>query len=228
MSVTRAITVNLLAPALVLSADPAAALLDAGGAISITLDVTASGALAGDVDLALLGAPLGLEARFIPGSVAPGTSATLVLSDTALLQGGDYELTVVASSGAIAQQLPLALSVNKPGFALWSDFETLVIRPGELAIFPLDLTGLDWTPPISLTFATSDIIPGGVLDLSLTPDGPAQTSLDLLAPATAFLRARGRDHHASRKLRGACAGDIRWPRADAAAAVAGGGSRGGR
>ena len=190
VSVTSAITVSLLAPALMLSADPAAVLLDAGGTISITLDVTASSALAGGVDLALPGAPLGLEARFIPGSVAPGTSATLVLSDTALLQGGDYELMVGASSGAITQQLPLALSVYKPGFALWSDFVTLVIRPGEQAIFPLDLTGLDWTQPISLTLAVSDIIPGGVLDLSLTPDGPAQTSLDLLAPATAFLRAQ--------------------------------------
>ena len=190
ISVTRAITVNVQAPSLALAAHPAAVFLNAGETISITLDVTASGALADDVDLALLGAPLGLDVRFEPARLAAGGQATLILSDTLLLQGGDYELTVVASSGAVVQHLPLVVSVNKPGFALWSDFMALAIRPGEQAIFPLDVTGLDWTQPINLTFAASDVIPGGVLGLSLAPDGPAQTSLDLLAPATAYLRVQ--------------------------------------
>ncbi len=189
VSVTRTITVNVQAPALALMARPAAVFLAAGQTVSVTLDVAAHGVLADDVDLTLFGAPLGLGARFEPARLAPGGQATLILSDTSLLQGGYYELVVAAASAAIAQRLPLVLSVNKPGFDLWSEFVTLVIRPGERAIFPVELTGLDWAQPISLTVVPGQVITDSVLGLSLSPEGPLHAGLELMAPTTAYLRA---------------------------------------
>ena len=81
---------QILAPDFSIEPKPTPVLLRRGGTASIRVDTHALHGMTEAIHLSLEGAPLGLVYLFDPPDVLPGQSSTLTISDTALLQPGDY------------------------------------------------------------------------------------------------------------------------------------------
>ena len=107
-------------PALILAPDfgiepkPTPVLLRRGGTTFIRVDTHTLRGMTEAIHLSLEGAPLGLVHQFDPPDVLPGQSSTLTISDTALLQPGDYvaQIRGVSTLGVRTAALPITCHVN--------------------------------------------------------------------------------------------------------------------
>lgn len=126
---TATLTVTVLAPAggFTLALNPATLTITQGQADQTTVSITRTGGFAGDVTLALEGAPAGVTGAFVPNP-AGGAVSVLTVTVGAATAPGDYQLTVrgstpAASAGGLRtspqfaadQVVQLALTVNVAG-----------------------------------------------------------------------------------------------------------------
>lgn len=131
-------TVNLTvtaaaSPAISLTANPAAVNLVAGATATTSIGIARTGGFAGEVTLALEGAPAGLTGTF-SASPVPGTvfASVLTLSATAAVAPGTYNLTVRGTgTGVTAQTVSLSVTVAAaPGITLSTASTTLSLSAG--------------------------------------------------------------------------------------------------
>ncbi|MFN8446186.1 MAG: fibronectin type III domain-containing protein, partial [Caldilineaceae bacterium] len=162
--VSRQLTldVTIQRPSFTLSSNPNAVQLSQKGHAQVTLNTAALFGSNQALKLRLDNAPAGLDWSIQNPQVTPGQSATLLVSDTELLAGGVYSLTVLGDDGSNLVETTLRLTVNKPAFALTPGSERIVIVKGESITVPIQVgTLLGWNQPITLALESS-IIPSGV------------------------------------------------------------------
>ncbi|MCX6032114.1 MAG: DUF4397 domain-containing protein [Chloroflexi bacterium] len=165
ITVTASATVNVIAPTFDLAASPRVLTLAAGGVQTLTVTAAGHNGAAAPISLSLADAPLGLAYQFTPGAILPGGSASLVLSDTGLLQYGSYTPELIGVAGTQTARVPLRLSVIKPGLDLAAEPTHLIVQAGQGITLPVSLIGLDWSLPVSLT--VSGQITDGLVGLSV-------------------------------------------------------------
>ncbi len=100
-------------PAFQAAASSGALSITAGSSNSITVNVTVSGGFDAAVAFSLTGLPSGVSAVFAPATLsAPGAgSSVLRFTASSKIKAGVYSVTVSATSGAIRQQMPVAVTV---------------------------------------------------------------------------------------------------------------------
>jgi uncharacterized repeat protein (TIGR01451 family) len=167
---TAAVTVNVSAPYFELSASPKVLALTPGGVQTVTVAALGHHGAAAPIFLALEDMPLGLNYRFDPNPILPAASASLILTDTGILQYGDYTLGLVGVAGHQTVHVPLRLNVLKPGFALAAEPTRVIVQAGQGVTLPVGLAGLSWALPVTVT--VSGQITDGLAGLSPTPSGP--------------------------------------------------------
>lgn len=115
-------------PGYTLSATPAALSLTAGSNGTSAIAITRTAGFAGNVTLAVEGAPSGVTASFAPNP-ASGNTSTLTVNTTAATAPGTYNLTVRGTaSGQTDRTIVVALTVNAlPGV-------TVTLNPTSLSI----------------------------------------------------------------------------------------------
>ncbi len=115
-------------PAYTISATPAALTATVGGQATTTLTISKSGGFAGNIALALEGAPAGVSGVFAPNP-ATATTTTLTLSTTSAVALGAYNLTVRGTTAGLTDRtIVVALTVNAaPGV-------TVALAPPALSI----------------------------------------------------------------------------------------------
>jgi hypothetical protein len=77
--------------------------VQAGATATATVNITRTGGFAGNVGLAVSGAPAGLTVTVDPAS-APGNTAALTITAAANLAAGDYPITVTGTAAGLADQ----------------------------------------------------------------------------------------------------------------------------
>jgi len=187
ISRTLLIDVKVLEPGFALTAAPNAPELGQGKSVAVVIDTSAVNGLSDPIDLSLEGAPLGLVYTFSKTAVTPGASATLTLSDTELLADGPYELVVTGAAGLRTKTATVALTVNKPDFTLDTAEASQWVQPGEVIRFPISLSGLKWTQPVTLSLGDNGELAPAVVGLALTPDGTPTASVQATAPGKVYL-----------------------------------------
>ncbi len=114
------------------------------------------------IRLSLENVPNGLDYTVVNDLVVPGTTATLLLSDTQLLAHGTYVLTVVGDDGTTRSAQSLNLQVTKSGFSLTVLHDFVTVSQGERADYALQLVGRGgWSTPGTL-FVDAALIPEGI------------------------------------------------------------------
>lgn len=131
-------TVNLTvtaaaSPAISLTANPAAVNVVAGATATTSIGIARTGGFAGEVTLALEGAPAGLTGAF-SASPVPGTvfASVLTLTASAAVAPGTYNLTVRGTgTGVTAQTVSISVTVAAaPGITLSTASSTLSLSAG--------------------------------------------------------------------------------------------------
>jgi hypothetical protein len=128
LTVTAAAT-----PGISLTANPAAVNVVAGASATTSIGIARTGGFAGEVTLALEGAPAGLTGTF-SASTVPGTvfASVLTLNATAAVAPGTYNLTVRGTgTGVTAQTVNISVTVAAaPGITLSTAASTLSLSAG--------------------------------------------------------------------------------------------------
>lgn len=115
-------------PAYTLAAAPAAVAVVAGQSATSTLTVTKSGGFAGNVTLALEGAPAGVTGSFAPNP-ATATTSTLTINTTGAAVAGTFNLTIRGTAAGLTDRtIPLALTINAASGV------TVALTPATLSI----------------------------------------------------------------------------------------------
>ncbi len=187
ISRTLVIDVKVLEPGFGLAVVPNAPELGEGESVAVVIDTSAVNGLNDPIDLSLEGAPPGLLYSFSKTAVTPGASATLVLSDTELLADGQYELVVTGAAGLRTKTATVTLAVNKPDFTLDTPELSQWVQPGGVIRFPISLSGLKWTQPVTLSLGDNAELAPAVVGLALTPDGTPTATVQVTAPAQVYL-----------------------------------------
>ena len=102
---TLTLTVTAAAPVgnYTLAVEPNPVNVQAGGTATATVNIARTGGFAGNVGLAVSGAPAGLTVTVDPAS-APGNTATLSIAAAADLAAGDYPITVTGTVAGLTDQ----------------------------------------------------------------------------------------------------------------------------
>lgn len=188
-------TVNLTVtasatPAIAVAAAPAALSVQAGATGTSTVTLTRTGGFAGDVALALSGAPTGVTGAFAPASIAAGaTTSTLTLTVGAATAPGVYNLTVTGTgTGVTAATTTVALTVTAvPSIAITANPTTISLAAGATITSVITLARTNFTADVALaatnlpTGVTAAFSPatlsGGTLTSTLTLTAAANASL---------------------------------------------------
>ena len=196
-------TRTLEMPAMILAPDfgieprPTSALLRRGGTAVVQISTHALRGMTEPIHLSLENAPLGLVHRFDPPDIAPGESSSLVISDTALLQPGDYTTQIrgVSSLGVRTAALPISVTSTR------AIFLPLLLKPAPPSCSNVVLNGgfevnSAWTFPITGStagYTTAQAFSGarssrfgllpGMAAAVTQPDGPARIETNLLGEA---------------------------------------------
>lgn len=143
-------TVNLTVtasatPAFSLTATPAAATVTAGQSATASIGIARTGGFAGEVTLALEGAPAGMTGTFGTNPVGGTVFASiLTLSTTAAVAPGTYNLTVRGTGTSVTAQTT-AISVTvaaPPGITLATSPATLSLAAGGTTTATVTITRL--------------------------------------------------------------------------------------
>jgi hypothetical protein len=145
------------------------------------------------IGLSVKNAPVGLLWSLDQVSINPGESATLIITDTAVLASGLYPIEIRGDDGVLTATTTVTLTVSKPRFTLTATPSNLTVGAGKLATttFKLDLLALDgWTTPITLTIDSSAIPAPGMLGLRPNASTDALSNTLMVQPgSTAYLVA---------------------------------------
>jgi hypothetical protein len=164
---------------------PQSLTLTPGSSGSLQLTLTPQGGFTGTVNLGLVGAPSGVELNPTSLTVSTGpVSQTLTLSVGTGVAPGNYALKLRASSGSLAKEVDLALTVSAPpSFELTATPTSLSTRVGETAL-------------LTVTLTPREGFQGAVLVSLSAPDfaeaSPTQTAVNLVSgQASASFQVRG-------------------------------------
>ena len=104
---------NATAPNFTLSASPASRTVAQGSATTYTLTVTPSNGFAGNVTLSLEPLPTGVTATFNKNPIPNGSgTSTLTVTPTSSSTPGQYQLTIIGTSGSLSQGASVTLNVT--------------------------------------------------------------------------------------------------------------------
>jgi hypothetical protein len=190
----------ILAPDFDIEPNPRSALLRLGGTAVVQISTHALRGMTEPIHLSLDGAPLGLAYRFVPPDIAPGESSSLVISDTALLQPGDYTAQIRGASSLGVRTAPLPITVmSKRAIYL-----PLLLRYAPPPCADVVSNGgfeanAAWTFPITGStagYTSAQAFSGsrsarfgllpGMAAAATQPDGPARIETNLLGEAGAL------------------------------------------
>jgi uncharacterized repeat protein (TIGR01451 family) len=166
--------------------------LQEGQFASVPVSIRGENGFDAPVDLYLDNLPQGLLARLDPLKLRPGQPATLVLTDTSLLENGVYPLQVTGQNGLAVHTLDLSLAVNKPGIQLQAVGESrLLALPGETVSYTLRVSGSPgWTAPVQVKLGEFSQLPGASIGFITQPGGGLVTQAQVTAPADLSLVVR--------------------------------------
>ena len=190
----------ILAPDFSIAPQPSPVLLRRAGTAVIRVGTQALRGMTETIHLSLEGAPMGLAYRFEPADVSPGVSSSLVISDTTLLQPGEYlaHIRGVSLLGHRSAALPITVTATRAVYL------PLLIRPAPLPCTDAAANGgfelnAAWTFPITGStagYTTSQAHSGtrsarfgllpGMAAAAKQPDGPARIETNLLGETGAL------------------------------------------
>ncbi len=137
----------------------------AGARTVVRVNVAREGGFGGTVELAIEGAPSGLEATFAPARLPAGTtSSTLTLAPSATVPPGKYSMTVRARGEGVesAASLPFVVEPGAPlpGFALTPDDALVLVPAGGQRVVRMSVSRRGgFAAPVAMTYAG---VPTGV------------------------------------------------------------------
>lgn len=193
-ALTNTASVNLnvtAAPDFSISATPANLTLAAGGASqSFTIQAAAANGFTGPIAVALTGLPAGVAAMPATFMLTPGTPQQVSLNASSTAAAGNSNLTVSATSGSLAHEATVTLTVQTPS----PDF-SLSLNPSSISLpiggaaqqvnITANAVGA-FSSPVDLSITG---LPAGVTaspaSLTLTPGGAQTISLQASSSATA-------------------------------------------
>jgi hypothetical protein len=104
---------NATTPNFTLSASPASQTVAQGSATTYTLTVTPSNGFAGNVTLSLEPLPTGVTATFNKNPIPNGSgTSTLTVTPTSSTTPGQYQLTIIGTSGSLSQGAFVTMNVT--------------------------------------------------------------------------------------------------------------------
>ena len=138
---------------------------------------------AGSVNLAVTGLPSGVTASFAPNPTTGTSLLTLAASSTA--SRGQYNVTIVGTSGGLTESTTITLGVYASSFTL-TDYSSLSIGPGSSGTNYVNVTPLyGFTGSVSL--AVSGLPSGVTASFAPNPTTGGNVALTLTASSTASL-----------------------------------------
>jgi hypothetical protein len=152
----------------------------------VTISATGFNGESDPIHLEVEGAPPGLGWSLSDDVVYPGGEVTLTISDTFLVDRGEYVLHVIGDDGENEYDLALTVEIVEPAFDLMALPYRSWILLGDTAVYILEVSALyGWTDPVTLTL---DMLPphttGG---FAATPDGAPQAEISVTPPQTVYL-----------------------------------------
>ena len=156
---TQAFTITVTQGSFTLSASPSSVSLAQGGTGASTLAVTDAGGFNGSVTLAASGLPSGVTAAFATNPTTGSSLVTFTASSTAA--SGTATVTITGTSGSLTASTPIALTVNKGGFACHVGYQITGEWPNgfqaDITIYNTGTVGItSWK--LTWTFANSQEI----------------------------------------------------------------------
>jgi len=140
------------------------------------------------INLELSVPPRGLLWTLSSDVVYPGVSVTLVVTDTFLVEHGQYELHVVGDDGENEYDLLVPLDIIEPRFDLVAAQDELTVTTGYTATFTLEvIEEHGWTDPVTLALDESTLPPGSGGGFALTLDDLPQPQLTVTPTQTVYL-----------------------------------------
>ena len=159
----------------------------AGARTEVRVNVAREGGFGGTVELAVEGAPSGLEATFAPTRLPAGTtSSTLTLAPSATVPPGKYSMTVRARGEGVESvaSLPFVVEAGAPlpGFALTPDDPLVLVSAGGQRVVRMSVSRRGgFAAPVAMTYTG---VPTGVT-VTPTPFTGDAATLTFVAAANA-------------------------------------------
>ncbi len=186
-----------VAPSLAISLDPAQLTIEPGATSSSAATLTRSGGFAGEVSIAVSGAPQGMTAAATPNPTTEETVSVSVEVDGSVA-GGSYPLTVTASGEGVENAnatLTIDVVAIEPGYSIHFSPDTLTIAQGEdgFGVVSVDRVG-GFAGGVGLTFVNYPIgVSGGAQEPTVFDDASdVRLSVDATAPpGTYTMELRG-------------------------------------
>ncbi len=183
---TLDVQVEVEEPHFVLTATPDAVNLYEDMAATVTISATGFNGESDPIHLEVEGAPPGLGWRLSDDLVYPGGEVTLTISDTFLIDRGEYELHVIGDDGENEYDLKLTVEIIEPAFDLAALPQRSWILLGDTAVYALEVSALyGWTAPVTLTLES--LPPHTMGGFAAAPDGTPQAELSVTPSQTVYL-----------------------------------------
>lgn len=156
----RSLTFEIVTRGFSISLDPTNAQGTPGQTVSYRVTVRSSGGFSDAVALSVANLPANVTAQFSPAQVTPtesGVLSSLVLTITALAAPGTFDLLVVGTSGALAQNAAFSLTINPlvgppPDFSMFAEPDSQSVVAGQTANYTVTLTALNnFNVPVTLS-----------------------------------------------------------------------------
>ena len=159
-----------------LSANPMSATVTAGQSPTSTISVTALNGFSASVALSVAsGCPANATCSVSPGSVTPGTPATLTVATSSTTPAGTYQVSVNGMSGALNHNVTFA--VNVVDFSISANPTSFSVAQGSSNTSTISLAPLfGFNSSVSLSVGTT-CPSGATCSFSANPVTPAGTSV---------------------------------------------------
>ncbi|MCP4539759.1 MAG: tandem-95 repeat protein [Chloroflexi bacterium] len=153
---------------------------------SLTLDAIGYDGHSADIQLDVLGLPLGVQASFDADTLTAGAQTTLHLMSAPQAARGTYTFTLRADDGPQRQTFDVVVTVVEPEYAITPQTTQQTISATQTAEFALDVALLDgWASPVTLRVDPGVAPNGGTVGLRTT--GALEHSVTLSSDGTATL-----------------------------------------
>ena len=172
-----------------IAAVPGSVTLNPGVAVSVAVQIAASGGFTGPVALTATGLPAGVSGVFTPASAAPGTPVNLKLTadPAAAVTPAAVTVTVTGVSGTLTANAPVIVSVKPtPSFNFTATPASVTVAKGATATFSfaVELIG-SFNQTISLSLSG---LPANAT-VSTAPAGPGKITLNITILASTTARS---------------------------------------
>ena len=185
---TLELLVTVEEPRFELAATPTVVTMQTGESAQVQIDATRLFGEADPINLDVT-APSGLDWSLDDDRLEGSDSATLTLSDTSLLPGGDYTLHVVGRDGENEYDLAIPLVMAKPKFTLAAAHLNWWVAPDATVAIKLDVGAeYGWDTPVTLSI-NPDYLPHGITGgLAATSGGTPAATLTVTPPTSVYLK----------------------------------------